>query len=256
MELETCRVDVADGIATVTLARPPVNAQNRRMRDEITRVFDSLSDRDDVRVVILTGEGKVFSAGADIKERRGLVREPGDYIEHNRAVREFFYAVADCSKPVVCAVNGAAIGAGFVLMLYCDIMIASEDSWFSMTEVDVGLAGGGKLMMETFGKSWARLIYFTARKVSASELYRLGVISACVPRESLMDEATAIAREIASKSPRVVKAVKRGFQTAEMLPYRDAYRYEQTITHDLSASDDTREAQAAFVEKRKADFSG
>src|SRR5690606_27370886 len=107
MELETCRLNVTDGIATVSLARPPVNAQNRQLRDEIIRVFDALSDREDVRVVILTGEGKHFSAGADIKERRTLVREPGDYLQHNRVTREFFLAVADCSKPVIAAVNGA-----------------------------------------------------------------------------------------------------------------------------------------------------
>jgi enoyl-CoA hydratase/carnithine racemase len=255
MELETCRLDVADGIATVTLARPPVNAQNRRMREELIWLFDALSDRDDVRVVILTGDGKVFSAGADIKERRTLVKEPGDYLSHNRITRESFFSLMDCTKPVICAVNGAAIGAGCALMLYADIMIASDNAFIRMPEIDVGLAGGGKLMMEHFGRSWARLIYFTGRDVPAPELYRLGVISACVPREKLMDEAMAIATEIAAKSPLTVKWVKRGFGVAESLPFRDAYRYEQSITHDLSHTEVAKEAQAAFVEKRKADIS-
>lgn len=255
MDLETLKLEVTDGIATVTLARPPVNAQNRRLRDEVIRVFDSLSDRDDVRVVILTAEGKVFSAGADVKERRGLVREPGDYISHNRVTREFFYAVSDCTKPVICAVNGAAIGAGFTLMLYADIMICTDDAWFSMPELDVGMAGGGKMMMTHFSRSTARLLYFTGRKIPASELYRLGIVSACLPRDELMPEARRIATEIAAKSPRAVKLVKRGFQMAESMPEREAYRYEQSITHDLSLTPDTQEAQAAFVEKRKADFS-
>lgn len=255
MDLQTCRVEVADFIATVTLDRPPVNAQNRRLRDEIVWLFDTLSDRDDVRVVVLTGAGDVFSAGADIKERRTLVKEPGDYVSHNRVTREFFYAVADCAKPVICAINGPAIGAGFALALYADIMLCAEESWIRMPEIDVGLAGGGKLMMEYFGRSWARLIYFTGRKVPASELYRLGIASACVPRERLMDEAMEIAREIAAKSPYVVKLIKRGFGVAENMPFRDAYRFEQTITHDLSESRDAKEAQAAFVEKRKADYS-
>jgi enoyl-CoA hydratase len=255
MDLQLCRLEVADGIATVTVDRPPVNAQNRRMRDELTWLFDTLSDRDDVRVVILTAAGKVFSAGADVKERRDMVKGPGDYISHNRVTREFFYAVADCNKPVIAAVNGPAIGAGFALMLHCDIMLCSDDTWVQMPEIDVGLAGGGKQMMEHFGRSWSRLIYFTGRKIPASELYRLGVISACVPREKLMDDALTIAREIAAKSPLTVKWIKRGFTVAENLPFRDAYRYEQTITHDLSTTADTREAQTAFVEKRKADFS-
>ncbi|MEJ8573005.1 enoyl-CoA hydratase/isomerase family protein [Microbaculum marinum] len=255
MELETCRLDVAEGIATVTLARPPVNAQNRRMRDEMIWLFDSLSDRDDVRVVILTAEGKVFSAGADIKERRTLVKQPGDYLDHNRVTREFFFGVADCTKPVIAAVNGAAIGAGCALMLYCDIVLMSEDAFIRMPEIDVGMAGGMRLMTEHFGRSMARQIYFTGRDVPAAELYRLGVVSACVPGGRLMDEAMEIARQIAAKSPMVVKLIKRGFEVAEGLPFRDAYRYEQSITHDLSKTDVTKEAQTAFVEKRKADVS-
>ena len=252
MDLETCRLDVADGIATVTLDRPPVNAQNRRMRDEIIWIFDSLSDRDDVRVVILTASGKVFSAGADVKERRTMVEQAGDYVRHNRVTREFFFAVADCTKPVICAMNGPAIGAGFALMLYCDIILCADDAYISMPELDVGMAGGMRLMSEHFSRSWARYIYFTGRKIPTSELHRLGVVTGCYPKEKLMDEATEIAREIASKSALAVKWVKRGFGVSEELPFRDAYRFEQTITHDLSKTKDTQEAQTAFVEKRKA----
>jgi enoyl-CoA hydratase len=256
MKLETVRLEVADHIATVTIDRPPVNAQNRQAREEIIRVFDAISDRDDVRVAILTAAGKVFSAGADVKERVGLVQEPGDYIRNNRLVREFFYAISDCAKPVICAANGAGFGAGFVLMLACDIMIASEDAYFVMPELDVGLAGGARFLADHLGKSMARLIYFTGRRISAAELYRLGVISACVPRAKLMDEAMQIAREIAAKSPVAVREVKRAFTIVEELPARDAYRFEQTVTVALSQTEDTKEAQRAFVEKRKPVFKG
>ena len=121
---------------------PPVNAQNRRFREEIISIFDALSDRPDVRAVVLTGEGRTFSAGADLKERPGLSQEIGAYARHNRLVRESFNAVMECEKPIVAAINGAAIGAGCVLALCCDILIASESAFLSMTEVDVGLAGG------------------------------------------------------------------------------------------------------------------
>ena len=87
MKLEQFRLDVADGIATVTFDRPPVNAQNRATREELIRVFDTISDRDDIRVAILTGAGTMFSAGADLKERVDMVHEPGDYVRHNRLVR-------------------------------------------------------------------------------------------------------------------------------------------------------------------------
>lgn len=252
MQWETCRFEVAEGIATITLDHPPVNAQNQRLREETTWLLDSASDRNDVRVVILTAAGKVFSAGADIKERRNLVKEPGDYVRHNRLTREFFYAPMDCTKPVIAAVNGPAIGAGFALALHCDILLFSDDTWISMPEITVGLAGGGKLMTEHFGRSWARLLYFTGRKMSAAELYRLGIISACVPRERLMDDAMTIAREIAAKSATAVSWIKRGFTTVESMPYRDAYRYEQTITHDLSKTADTQSAQNNFGQKHQA----
>jgi enoyl-CoA hydratase len=256
MTLEQFRLVVADGIATVTFDRPPVNAQNRRTREELIYVFDTLSDRDDVRVVILTGAGDVFSAGADIKERVDLVQEPGDYVRHNRLVREFFYAVTDCTKPVIAAVNGPAIGAGFVLMLACDIMLASDNAYFVMPEINVGLAGGARFLMEHFGRSHARAMYFTGRRTPASELYRLGVIEACPPRAQLMNAALDIAREIAAKSPSAVRHIKRAFNTIEELPVRDAYRFEQTVTVDLSHTEDAREAQRAFVEKRKPVFKG
>ena len=123
---ECFKVDVADFVATVRLSRPPVNAQNRRFREEIISIFDALSDRPDVRAVVLTGEGKTFSAGADLKERPGLSQEIGAYAQHNRLVRESFNAVMECEKPIVAAINGAAIGAGCVLALCCDILIASE----------------------------------------------------------------------------------------------------------------------------------
>jgi enoyl-CoA hydratase len=256
MDLEQFRLDVSDGIATVTFDRPPVNAQNRRTRDELIRIFDEISDRDDIRVAILTGTGNMFSAGADLKERVDLVHEPGDYVRHNRSVREFFYAVTDCTKPVIAAVNGPAIGAGFVLMLACDIMLASDNAYFSMPEINVGLAGGARFLMEHVARSRVRSMYFTGRRVTAAELYRLGVIEGCPPREKLMEAALDIAREIAAKSPLAIRHIKRALNTIEELPVRDAYRFEQSVTVELSHTEDAREAQRAFVEKRKPVFKG
>ncbi|RDJ21433.1 enoyl-CoA hydratase [Bosea caraganae] len=256
MSYKHFQVEVSEFIATVTFNRPPVNAQNRETREEAIRIFDQLSDRDDVRVVILTAAGKTFSAGADVKERVGLVQEPGDYISHNRVAREFFYAVADCTKPVIAAVNGPALGAGFALMLACDIMLATDTAYGSMPEVDVGLSGGQSFVMEHFTKSKARYLYFTGTRVTAQELYRLGIIEKVVPVEELMPAALEIARIIAAKSPLAVQGAKRGFSTTAEMPVRDGYRYEQTITVALSHTEDAKEAQRAFVEKRKPVFKG
>ena len=250
------RLAIAEGIAVVTMDRPPVNAQNRAAREELVALMDALSDDPDVRVVILTGAGNSFSAGADIKERVGMTAEKGDYLRHNRLAREYLYAVADCEKPVIAAVNGPAIGAGFALMLACDIMLASETAWFQMPEVNVGLAGGAAFIMEHFGKSRSRAMYFTARKYPAAELYRLGVIEAVLPPDRLMDEAMTYAREIAGKSPLAIAAAKRAFGTVGEMPVRDAYRFEQSLTVALSRTEDAREAQRAFTEKRPPVFKG
>lgn len=256
MELKHIRLEVSDFIASVVMDRPPVNAQNAQFRTELTWVFDSLSDRDDVRVAILTGTGNMFSAGADMKERPGLVKEPGDYHRHNRVTRECFYSIKECTKPVIAAVNGPAMGAGYALMVFCDILLASDNAFVSMPEIDVGLSGGMRMLRELFPRSRARRMFFTGHRVSAQELYRLGVIEACVPREQLMEEATKIARDIASKSPLAMRYAKDDANTVEEMSVRDAYRYEQNITVALSKTEDAREAQLAFIEKRKPQFKG
>lgn len=256
MTYENYVVDIADHIATVTVNRPPVNAQNGPMREELISIFETLGESPDVRVIVLTGSGKVFSAGADIKERVGISAGAGDYARNNRIVRNFFDAVTDCPKPVIAAVNGPMIGAGFVLALSCDLMIASETSSFQMPEVNVGLAGGAAFMNEHFGRSRARAMYFTGRSYPASELYRLGIAEAVVPADRLMEEVMVYAREIAAKSPLAIAAAKQAFINVKEMPVRDAYRYEQTLTVGLSKTEDAREAQRAFVEKRPANFGG
>lgn len=255
MDLEQFRVEISDNVATVTFDRPPVNAQNRRSREELTWVFDTLSDNDEVRAVILTGAGKVFSAGADIKERVGIQAQAGDYIRHNRLTRESFYSITDCAKPVIGAINGPAIGAGYAVMACCDILLASENAFIQMPEIDRGLAGGAKFL-QLLPRSKARLMFFTGWKVPAQELYRIGVIEACVAPGALMGQAMEIAREIASKSPIAVTKAKRSFNAVEEMPHRDGYRFEQGVTVELSRTDDTREAQQAFLEKRKPHFTG
>ena len=248
-------LEVSDFVATVTLNRAPVNAQNRRFREEIVSIFDELHDRADVRAIVLTGAGKTFSAGADLKERPSL-EDSGSYPAHNRLVRASFDSVMECGKPVVAAINGAAIGAGCVLALCCDILIAAEEAFFAMTEVDVGLAGGVSHVRRFFRESDARLLIYTARRIYGPDLLRMGVVSACVPAPDLLSTAQGIAQEIASKSPLATLAAKRSFNVTEGVALRDAYRFEQSQTVALASTEDTKEAQRAFAEKRKPTFRG
>lgn len=255
-DLQKFRVEFADHVATVTIAAPPVNAQGHQFRDEIIRVFDVLGLDTEVRAIVITGEGKTFSAGADLSERAAIAEEPGGYARHNRLVRASFDVVMECPKPVIAAVNGAAIGAGCVLALVCDILLVAEEAFLSMTEVDYGLAGGVRHVLRSFSPSDARLMIYTAKRITGPELYRMNVASACLPKDRLLDEAHAIANLIAGKVPLAVVAAKRSFGLTEEMPLRDGYRFEQTQTAALANTEDTREALAAFREKRKPVFVG
>jgi enoyl-CoA hydratase len=256
MEFKTLLVEIKDRIALVTLNRPPVNAQNAEMRADITACFDELSDREDVACIVLTGSGKVFSAGADIRERPNLGATPGAYGRHNRLVRESYYAVVECSKPVIAAVNGPAMGAGFGLVMGSDIWVASEDAYVSMPEINVGLAGGVTFLQRVFSQSRARRMFYTGMKVDAKELYRLGLIEACLPADELLPYAMEIAREMASKSPIALRLAKEAARMTMVMPPRDAYRYEQGNTVALSKTEDAKEAQRAFLEKRAPVYTG
>lgn len=256
MELNTIKLTIDAGVAVVTLNRPPVNAQNIELREEITKVFDLLSDSDEVACIVLTGEGKAFSAGADIRERPNLAGTPGAYGAHNRRVRESYYAVVECSKPIIAAINGPALGAGFGLVMGSDIWVASEDAYVSMPEINVGLAGGVTFLQKHFSQSRARRMFYTGMKVSAQELYRLGLVEACLPAAELMPYCMEMAREIASKSPIAMRLAKEAARMTQLMPIRDAYRYEQGNTVALSKTEDSKEAQRAFLEKRAPVYTG
>jgi len=257
MTLKHIEVERQGGVAIVYLNRPPVNAQNAELREELISVFDSFNDDDELRCVILTAHGNLFSAGADISERPAIKkRGPGAYWNHNRLVREASLAIADCSKPVIAAVNGPALGAGFGLMAACDIWIASDNAYVSMPEINVGLAGGTALLQRVFGKSRARRMFYTGMKVSADELYRLGLIEASLPRDELMPYALNLAKEIAGKAPLALEYAKQAAQVTLNMPQREGYRFEQNITVALSDTEDAREAQQAFLEKRTPQYKG
>jgi len=257
MTLKFIEVERLDGVAIVYLNRPPVNAQSAALREELICVFDSFNDDEEIRCVILTAHGDIFSAGADISERPAIKqRGPGAYWSHNRLVREAALSIADCSKPVIAAVNGPALGAGFGLMAACDIWIASDNAYIAMPEINVGLAGGTALLQRIFGKSRARRMFYTGMKVTADELYRLGLIEASLPRQELLPYALNLAKEIAAKAPLSLQYAKQAAQVTLNMPQREGYRYEQNITVALSRTEDAAEAQQAFLEKRSPQYKG
>jgi enoyl-CoA hydratase len=255
-DLTQLEVRIDDFVATLTMNAPPVNALTRTLNDELTLALDRISEMDEVRAVVLTGAGKVFCAGADLKGRASVIKGPGDLPAHSRRTRECFHAIRECAKPVVVAINGAALGSGLAMVASSDVLIASEKASLGLPEVDVGLLGGCRHAMRLFSHSRLRRMALTGMRVDGAELYRLGVVEACVPPEALMPKALEIARTIASKSPVSTRMGKHTLNVIEDMSLRDGYRYEQDMTAQIGKTDDAKEAQRAFAEKRAPVFTG
>ena len=249
------RLEVSDYVALVTLDRAPVNALNREMRRQIVATFDAISEREDIRCAVLTSTGKAFCAGADLKDRPAA-DIAGDFLEHNRITRETTNAIRECAKPVIAALNGTALGAGFALAAACDIIYASEDASVGMPEINVGLAGGASMLKTLFGRSTMRRMFFTGQRLSAQDLLKRNVVEDVLPAEELLPVCMELAREIASKAPLATTYAKRAANMVDVMPQRDAYRFEQEFTMALAKTEDAREARMAFLEKRKPVFKG
>ena len=255
-DLTQLEVTIAGHVATLTMNAPPVNALTRVLNDELTLALDRISEMDDVRAVVLTGKGKVFCAGADLKGRAEVIKGPGDLLAHSRRTRECFHAIRECAKPVIVAINGAALGSGLAMVASSDILIASDKASLGLPEVDVGLLGGCRHAMRLFSHSRLRRMALTGYRVSGAEMYRLGIVEACTSPEDLMPTALEIASTIASKSPVSTRMGKHTLNVIEDMSLRDGYRYEQDMTAIIGRTDDAKEAQLAFKEKRPAVFTG
>jgi enoyl-CoA hydratase len=244
-------VIAAPNVAVVTLARPPVNALGREIREAMLRVFDRLEASAEVRCIVLTARGHVFCAGADIKEKKVFSDGDGDYVRANRLTRDAFFCIVDSSKPVIAAVNGAALGAGFVLAACCDMILAADTATFGMPEIDVGQGGGASVLQRILPPSKVRRMMLTGERVPAAELYRLGAVEACLPAAELLPAAIVVASAIAAKSPAAVRRIRGSFAAVEALDMREGFRTEQVYTTELSMSPEGADARRAFFEKRE-----
>jgi enoyl-CoA hydratase len=253
------RVEVADLVATVTLARPPVNALSAPMMRELAQVFRDLGHSKQAHVAVLTADGdRIFCAGADIKEseRRYVRREllPGegvaDLIDPGAVVRDLFWGVRHGGLPVIAAVNGMALGAGAALVACCDVVVAADSATFALPEIDVGVLGGARHLQRLVGVWKAREMMLTGERVPADELYRLGAVSKVVPQDQLAATAHALAVRMAAKSPMALRIAKQSMNRVEHLSLEEGYQLEQDYTARVSPLADAKEARAAWQEKR------
>jgi enoyl-CoA hydratase len=245
------RVANTDGIAELVIDNPPVNALSTKAWAEFARAIESLGRDDSVRVVVIRAEGRGFQCGVDVKE---LAADRSLIVEANRGCYDTFGAIYDCPVPVISAVHGYCLGGGIGIAGSSDFVIASEDATFGLPEIDRGAMGAATHAMRMFGMQEARRMLLTGEPIGAQEAHRLGGLLAVVPRAELRDAALALARKIAAKSPKAVRAAKASLNGIELIDVRKSYRFEQGFTLELYTSEDSQESRDAFVQKRDAKF--
>jgi enoyl-CoA hydratase len=239
---------LSDGIAEVVLDQPPVNAPKIAQWYEIAEAFDTYGRDEAVRVVILRAEGKGFNAGIDIKEVQTLSANEG-ILGVNRGCFAAFKAIYDCKVPTICAVNGFCLGGGIGLAASADILIASDDAYFGLPEVDRGALGGATHLSRLVPQPVMRRMFFTGENITAAELLHFGSVARVVPREALRDTAFEIARKIAAKHPRVIRAAKEAMNGIDPVPPHNSYRYEQGFTFELNLQGVGDELREEFLER-------
>lgn len=237
------------GVVLVTLDRPPVNAASLAIFRSLRDLFGSIADDRNVRCVILTGAGKMFCAGADVKELSERTTE--GQLARSEISRGCFEAIRRCPVPVIAAVNGTALGAGFVIASSCDLLIASESATFGLPEVNVGVMGGTRHTARVLPDKLVRYLALTGRKIDARTLLAYGGANEVVAAEQILATALAIADEIARKSPAAVRLMKESINLTEDMPLTEGYRIEQLFTTLTSSMEESKEASLAFIEKRE-----
>ena len=255
---ESCVTVQVDGqVALVTIDNPPVNALSQHVKVALADAFDGLGSRDDVWVIILTGAGETFMAGADIKQLVGITRRgAGDRIAHTRAL---FDGIGASPQPVVCAIEGPALGGGLELALVCDIRIAGRSARLGLPEVRLGLmpgAGGTQRLPRLVGATVAKELIFTGATINAEEARCIGLVNKVVDDGQAVDEARRMAERICSNGPVAVRTAKQAIDRGLQLPLAQGIDLEGQLWVELCDTDDMHEGLRAFVEKRRPRYGG
>lgn len=259
MEYETLLVDLKDRVAIVRMNREEsMNALEYQLCVDLVNCFKALSKNDEAKVVILTGSGKAFSAGGDLRElkKRMKVSEAKNYVLH---VSEIIPVIKNLEKPVIAAVNGAAIGAGFSIAMACDLVVASEKAIFSQAFVHIGLVpdlGGTYFTPRLVGLNMAKELAFTGKFVSAHELARLRMINYVVPPEELETKAFDLAYQIAESSSLAIGLSKKLLNQSLNSNFEEMLKLEAQYQATCMQSEDCKERVKGFFEKRKNRFKG
>jgi enoyl-CoA hydratase len=251
-------VDVRDRIATLTVNRPDkLNALNAAVIGALGEALDDCVRRDDVAAVILTGAGRAFVAGADIKELNAA--SPVEAQRISRFGQDVFSKFERSPKPTIAAVNGFALGGGCELAMACHIRVAAESAKFGQPEVKLGLGpgyGGTQRLPRLVGKGRALELLLSAEMIDAAEALRIGLVNRVVPGDALLDTARALATTMAAQAPLALAAIIEAVEVGLEHGLAAGLAVEAQQFGVLTASDDMREGTTAFLEKRPAVFRG
>ena len=235
------------GIAEVVMNCPPVNALTVAQWFELADEVRRLGDDRGVRAVVLRAEGKGFNAGVDIKEMQNT--EGFDaLIGANRGCYAAFAAVYECQVPVVAAVHGFCVGGGIGLVGNADVIVASEDAFFGLPEVDRGALGAATHLSRLVPQHKMREMVYTSANATAAQLHAWGSVSKVVARDELVAAAYEVAGNIAAKSPTVIRAAKESLNGIDLWDVKKSYRFEQGFTFELNLSGVSDELRDDFVE--------
>ncbi len=256
MEFKNLLFEKNEGICTIKINNPQtLNALNGEVLKELDNAFDLVAEDEEVSVIILTGEGKAFVAGADIAYMNTLnVEEAKKFAENGSRI---FRKIEMLDKVVIAAVNGYALGGGCELCMACDIRIASEKAKFGQPEVGLGIAPGfsGTLRLPRLvGFGRAKELIFTGGHIDAQEAYRIGLANKVTDKDSLMEETYAMAKKIASNSKTAVKYAKEAMNRGMDSDMQTGIAMEANLFGLCFAHEDQKEGMTAFIEKRPANF--
>lgn len=249
------RVSVEEHVATVTMDRPPVNAFSRQMYEEGVHLFQQLGSDPEVWVVVLTGAGeRAFCAGNDVAEFQE--QDPAAVESHIALTSEFFRTLYECAVPVIGAINSHALGTGCAIASSCDVLVAARNATFGFPEIRVGAFAGGSLLRRLVPEHKARWLVLSGERVSAEELYRLGVVEGLVEVAELLPTAQSLAKTLLSVPPLGIRIGKKALNETEYMPLWEASKINEKYFGQIRMTEDSVEAARAFLEKRTPRFKG
>ena len=258
MTFEHITSSTEQGVATITLNRPDVlNSFNRRMARELQEALAAAATDDAVRAVLITGAGRGFCAGQDLGEATSAKLDLGDIVK--TSYNPIVLAIREMEKPVVCAVNGVAAGAGANLALACDIVVASEEASFIQSFSKVGLVpdtSGTFFLPRLIGPARATALMFLAEKLSAQQAHEWGMVYQVVPLSVIMEKATSLARQLAAMPTRGLALAKKALNASFANDLRTQLDLEEEMQRQAGRTADYAEGVRAFLDKRKPVYTG